>query len=166
MKQAGDKKEYFYQTFLRIPMQLNMVCSLFEVDDSSLSSSRTELLNRIVQRCISREAIRIIRVKGCKVIREVKALLLSATKLRRLCFYRCVSIHGAGWVPGPGGGNSALGGLVHGVPGSRGVWGVPGPGGSAPWGSGPVGCLGVYSWGVSAPGRGVCSQGGWCQSMH
>ena len=81
LKQAGDKREYFYQTFLRIPMQLNMVCSLFEVDNSSLPSSRTELLGRIVQRCINREAI---RVKSCKVIGEVKALFILENLPREL----------------------------------------------------------------------------------
>ena len=58
-------------------------------------------------------------------------LLPSATKLRRLCFHRRVSVHGGGgcvwsWeVPGPGGMHG------RGVPGPRGctVLGVPGPGG-------------------------------------
>ena len=55
-------------------------------------------------------------------------------KLRRLCFYRRVSVH-RGWVSAPRGS----------VPGECLLWGV-----SAPRGSAPVG--GVCSRGVSAPG--------------
>ena len=50
--------------------------------------------------------------------RAPPALLPSATKLRRLCFYRCVSVHRG--VPGPGG-SAPRGCLVSG--------GMPGPGG-------------------------------------
>ena len=110
-------------------------------------------------------------------------LLPSATKLRRLCFYRCVSVHGGG-----GGIPACLAaGLQGGVLSQHALQvvsqhplqqvsregsapgGVPGPGGSA-----PGGCLlpgtgawsrGTWSRGVSAPG-GVCSQGGWYPSMH
>ena len=66
LKQAGGEAKTFYKSFLSIPMQLNMVCCLFEGDALSLPSSRTELLGRIIQRCINREAI---RAKGHKAIR-------------------------------------------------------------------------------------------------
>ena len=65
-------------------------------------------------------------------------LLPSATKLRRLCFYRCVSVHRGGGIPAC----LAVGipaclatGLQGVVPGLGGVLqGVPAPGGSAPGG--------------------------------
>ena len=76
--------------------------------------------------------------------------LPSATKLRRLCFYRHLSVHRGVGVPGPGGC------LLRGVSAPRGCL-LPG-GVSA-----PRGCL--LLGGVSAPGGqclllgGVCSQG-------
>ena len=82
-----------------------------------------------------------------ELVSTPKRFLPSATKLRRLCFHRRVSVHGGGGclvpgrVPGPGG--SAPGaGWVHGpggVPGPRGVCsgGMHGSlGGSAPRGGG------------------------------
>ena len=86
--------------------------------------------------------------------------LPSATKLRRLCFYRCLSLHkGGGWcmvrgVPDPGGVPGLGGCLLPGVPGPglSASGGVPGPRGVSP------------SRGVPGPG-GVCSQG-WYPSMH
>ena len=83
-------------------------------------------------------------------------LLPSATKLRRLCFYTCLSVHrGGAWsgggvwargVPAPGGGAC-----------SRGL--VPGPGGCLIWGvSGPSG--GTCSGGALSRG-GICSVGDW-----
>ena len=82
-------------------------------------------------------------------------LLPSATKLRRLCFYRCVSVHRGGGIPAclaaglqgvcaipaciAGGIPACLAtGLQGVVPGLRGLLqGVPAPGGSAPGGSAP-----------------------------
>ena len=68
--------------------------------------------------------------------------LPSATKLQRLCFYRCLSVYGGGClVPGGlllGGGCLVLGGIYSG-------------------GSDPRGCL--------VPG-GAWSGGGWYPSMH
>ena len=56
-------------------------------------------------------------------------LLPSATKLRRLCFYRCLSVHRGGSAPGgvsaPGRGAWSRGAWSRGCM----VWGVPGPGG-------------------------------------
>ena len=98
-------------------------------------------------------------------------LLPSATKLRRLCFYRCVSVHRGGGIPAclAGGIPACLAaGLQGGVLSqhvlqvvsqhdlqhvSRG--GVPGLGVSAPGGSG----LGGLVWGGVCLVRGVCSWG-------
>ena len=69
-----------------------------------------------------------------------KTLLPSATKLRRLCFYRCVSVHGG--VPGPEGGAWSSGCLVLGeclVPGVPGPWGCLVLG-AAPEGVGILAC--------------------------
>ena len=86
----------------------------------------------------------------CIVYSVGKYSLPSATKLRRLCFHRRVSVHGG-----------------------RGTWsrGVPAPGGTCSGGSawsrgvpGHGGCLvtgGAWSWGVSVP-----EGGGWYPSMH
>ena len=76
-----------------------------------------------------------------------KYSLPSATKLRRLCFHRRVSVHrGGAWSGGlPGLGGALSWGCL--------VLGVPGPGGAR----GPGGCLVL---------GGVCSRGGWYPSMH
>ena len=58
------------------------------------------------------------------------SLLPSATKLRRICFYRCVSLHG-------GGGGGIPAGLACGIQACLAIGlggGVPDPGGSAPGG--------------------------------
>ena len=69
--------------------------------------------------------------------RTLRSFLPSATKLRRLCFYRCLSVHG-------GGGTWSRGCLVWGgawFGGMPGAGGVPAPGGCMSWG-------GAWSWGV------------------
>ena len=106
-------------------------------------------------------------------------LLLSATKLRRLCFYRCLSVHWGGVVSQHAYNRSLGGGGVvsqHTLQVFRptakgkveGIW--PGgymlPGGAC---SGLGGCLlwgvpaprGCLLWGVSAPG-----EGGWWRPPH
>ena len=83
-------------------------------------------------------------------------LLPSATKLRRLCFHRRVSVHrgvcSGGDVPGPGGGVCSRG---RGVAGPREVCFR-----GCEWSER---C--AWAWGVPGPG-GAHSQGDWYPSMH
>ena len=65
LKQAEEKK--IKENILKVPILLNMVCSLFEGIDSALPKTRTGLIGCIVQRCINREAI---RSKGSKTIQK------------------------------------------------------------------------------------------------
>ena len=51
---------------VNIPILLNMICSLFEGSDSTLPSTKTQLIGCIVQRCINREAVRAGRPKVFK----------------------------------------------------------------------------------------------------
>ena len=56
-----------------------------------------------------------VKPESLKNTKLRRVLIPSATKLRRLCFYRCVSVHRG--VPGPGGGVPGPGGVC-----SRGGW--------------------------------------------
>ena len=69
LKQAEEKR--IKENILKVPILLNMVCSLFEGIDSTLPETRTGLIGCIVQRCINREAI---RSKGSKTIRKQTAV--------------------------------------------------------------------------------------------
>ena len=65
LKKAEEKN--IKESILNVPILLNIVCSLFEGIDSTLSETRTEIIGCMVQRCINREAI---RSKGHKTIRN------------------------------------------------------------------------------------------------
>ena len=60
----------FYNSLFNVPMQLNMICSLFEGTTSALPRTRTGILGSIVQKCVNREAIRSKDKKAINKVRE------------------------------------------------------------------------------------------------